>query len=206
MSDEPRDKYIGPMLPSSSSVTKVEKQCLGPVLSTDSVTIGPALPANFDSNNVNDDSDSHDGDDSEEDFGPALPPGFDNSSNSDRQFGPSLPDNFSQNENYEDDESEDIFGPVPEGQDDLNHQYDVSKRKYKSDEKASKREKWMLEPPKVLKKALQTTTSVTKFNQKSSKKDIVLTNEEKLELESVAEREGKMKEFLDKYEKVCLES
>jgi len=42
---------------------------------------------------------------------------------------------------------------------------------------------------------------VTKFNQKYSKKDAPLSKEQKLEQEAIVEKESKMKEFLNKYEK-----
>lgn len=184
--------------------------------------IGPALPPNFQSISSNQDGgkryvgptmpDRHDlgqnaqyedlsslnteaDEDSDNDaFGPALPPGFSNTN--DRQIGPALPSDC-----VPEDDDDDTFGPVPDGQEDKNHMYDVSARNLKKAKQITKREKWMLEPGKALAKTIQ-TKSVTKFSQKSSKKDAPLTKEQKLEMEMVAEKEGKMRAFLDKFETV----
>lgn len=174
--------------------------------------IGPSLPPNFKLDNSNFDDEEEDGsntvkelspncnnndsDDDDKSFGPALPPGF-----SGQIIGPSLDGSVSLDD--EDDEDDETFGPVPEGQDDKNHQYDASQRLSKQNVKnITKREKWMLEPGKALAKTLQ-TKSVTQFSQKS-KKDAPLTLNEKKELAMVAEKDEKMKEFLQKYEKVLL--
>lgn len=182
------NRQIGPSLPpnfkldNSNSDSEEEEQCFLP--KQDESSTVKKLSPNCNSNDDNDDDQS---------FGPALPPGFPG-----HIIGPSLPDNV----NFDNDDDE-TFGPVPEGQDDLNHQYDASQRLSKQNVKnITKREKWMLEPGKAMAKTLQ-TKSVTQFSQKS-KKDAPLTENQKKEMAMIAEKDNKMKEFLQKYEKVHL--
>ena len=154
--------------------------------------IGPKFPSNHIDNNLNENVITDAADTDEDDFGPALPPGF----NANCQLDSN---NSLEGENNECDS---FIGPIPEGQDDKKLQYDIPENTLENDEKITKREKWMLIPPKELKKTLP-TKSITKFSQsKSSKNDYVLTKEQKLELKSIAEKEEKIKEFLTKYEKV----
>lgn len=187
------DKQIGPCLPPNFRINnhpededdEEEEQTFGPtfpesVLKKDGSDKTKELISTNDDDSADDDA-----------FGPALPPGF-----SGNQIGPSLPSGF----NLEDEDDE-TFGPVPEGLEDKNHQYDASQRLLKQNVKnITKREKWMLEPGKALAKTLQ-TKSITQFSQKSSKKDGPLTENEKKELAAVADKDNKMKEFLEKYEK-----
>ncbi|OTF79402.1 hypothetical protein BLA29_007021 [Euroglyphus maynei] len=59
----------------------------------------------------------------------------------------------------------------------------------------------MLEPGKSLGRAFQVPTkSITKFNQKTPK-DKRLTEEETMELQAKAQKDKKMEEFLEKYDK-----
>lgn len=161
--------------------------------------IGPCLPPAFANQNL---------DDSEEEIiGPKLPPQIENynEAEDDQDFGPALPPGFLSSSSPTipsfDNSDDEFIGPVPEGQDDKNHQYDPSVRLSLNRSKSvSKRENWMLEPPKALKKTLQ-IKSVTQFSQRSSKiKDVPLTKEQKLELDLIKEKESKMKDFIDKYE------
>lgn len=174
-------EIIGPVLPSSSGqkCEELKPKCYGPTLPPN-VALGEPSSA------------IDEGEDSDDSYGPALPPGLNSQVESDDA------------EEFEDDDSEDgnVVGPLPEGLVDKNHQYDASIRLKKRKKDVTKREKWMLEPPKQLKATLQ-TKSVTQFSQKSSKhKDKPLTEEEKLQLEVVKEREQNMEEFLHKYKKV----
>lgn len=190
------DRQIGPCLPPNFKINNSEEE-------EEEESVSPTFPDQQQQMNQ-DDSDKtkelnstndNDSDDDDDAFGPALPPGF-----SGNQIGPSLPSNFT----LEEDEDDETFGPVPEGLEDKNHQYDASQRLLKQSVKnVTKREKWMLEPGKALAKTLQ-TKSITQFSQKSSKKGGPLTENEKKELATVAEKDSKMKEFLEKYEKVLV--
>lgn len=183
--------------------------------------IGPCLPpglkiSNNDSieenvsnketvNNIDQNEDS-----SDDEFGPALPPGFEDKS-SPKVIGPSIPSHLKQkvedddNENSDDVEDDDeLFGPVLPGQVDKNHMYDASQKLLKK-KKESSREEWMLTPGKgVSKHLLLQTKSVTKFSQKSNKndKDPPLTDEQKLELEAIIAKETNIAKCMNKFEKV----
>lgn len=186
MSDQ--QKPIGPFLPSnfqsiSSNQDAGKKRYVGPTMPDRHDLDQNAQYEDLSSLNTEADEGSLD-EGILDAFGPALPPGFSNT-----------------NDCVPEDDDDDTFGPVPDGQEDKNHMYDVSARNLKKAKQITKREKWMLEPGKAMAKTIQ-TKSVTKFSQKSSKKDAPLTKEQKLEMEMVAEKEGKMRAFLDKFETV----
>lgn len=164
--------------------------------------IGPALPPGFSRASSDEEEDENvskhspkEAESSDEDFGPALPPGF-KAEPSTKAIGPTIPDNID-----DEDSDDEVYGPVRADETDVNHQYDASKRLVKVVKEESRREKWMLDPPTALRKTLP-TQSVTKFNQKSStSKPVALTKEQKLELEAIAQKDEKNKDFLRKYEK-----
>ena len=88
-------------------------------------------------------------------------------SNNNKQIGPSLPPHLmtKSDNNEEDDDNDYVIGPLPSDKTDPKHSNETRIIKINKDNEP-KREKWMLEPGKVMKSSLPQTKSITKFNQK----------------------------------------
>ena len=176
---------------------------------------GPVLPANFlkskndekSKSNINNEDNDDDDENDDEVYGPILPSS--SSSVIGPVIGPSLPINFNSskqlnehnnNNNADVDDDDFIIGPLPPGEIDLNHIHNQN-RSIRNETDGPKREKWMLEPGKSLGRAFQVPTkSITKFSQKTPK-DKRLTEDEKMEIHAKAQKDKKMEEFLEKYDK-----
>lgn len=184
-SERSDDNLIGPVLPTKDKPSESEVK-----------RYGPSIPDCF----KNQDIEENSNDDDYEEYGPALPLSLQNNKSISKDENV----DYTQNDGNDSDSDDNMIGPMPDGLVDKNHMYDASIRLQKSKKDITKREKWMLEPPKALKSTLQ-TKSVTKFSQKSSKiKDKPLSEEERIELEASKEKEQIMEDFLDKYSKVSL--